>query len=422
MTSPQDHVLCVRCLTFYEPEDIIAYLGDTRTSLAVIRSGHFGENRSLWARLLKILRRLLGFAERTYISDSLEVLKNWSFVCPRTHLVDGTSGRTFPLAVVGRSGASKSNFVPAIPWEIKTLGSLDRLEITLLPPIWKLGKVLTDVGSNADPLVDLQDASIATEDDAEEQLSSDLDTQIESIFVRGKVPPPTKANVGVQGPFAYRLAIENGKPRQQNLALYLFDVPGEYFEDLNSIANDSSFILLAQALTVLIDPVGLVPSKTQEDLISPQLQAIALSEAIELITRIADAFKSVFNTRKAEVPICFVLAKADSVSTSYAWERETERIASSGLGELQSTLSEASASSRTAFSELGLDRLLHSIDAQFDQQLTRFAFASATSQEKTPGSGDQADSWDYPIPNGVGITVLHALDLRRVFRTRNVDA
>jgi len=387
MISLAEEVVCIKCKTTYSPSQIVGTLGDRTATLTDLRRGIVGRTEAS-GRANRMWTRVTGRIERPDISSRIDALRGWTFHCPadEPHAVDGNAGLAFPVAIVGRSGASKSHFVPAIPWEVKVLGSLDPLDIVLQEPIWK------------------------TED------APDLGPDISEIFVEHRVPPATKADeVGVRGPYTYRLFVQRGRDREKLLSLYLFDAPGEFFEKIEVIADQSPYLLLARSVIVLLDPSDLVDTRGQERLLTTNEKNIALSDSADLVNRIADAFKQTYAVDDFPVPVCFVLAKADAIDTRFGWSGETASVieeAREHPGQLGRILRDASDRARDACRDLGLDRIVRSIEAQYPSELTRFALASATSQSVSSSGSDRA--WEDPVPNGVGLALLQLLSMTGV--------
>jgi hypothetical protein len=434
----KDEVLCSKCGRAYPPDLITGIRNGQRETLSDIRAGIFRDESEQISRSKRLLARAAGRTARDGTKRvGIERLKDWTFYCPGRsdlsgsqrsdgeatpdadtadttpepangpHRVDGNAGLSFPVAVIGRSGASKSHFVPALPWELRILATLDELDVVLEDPVWK---------GPDDP---------------------DLTPEINNIFIHHRVPISTRAAVGVRGPYAYRLTVDRGLESERLLSLFLFDTPGEFFENLNTIATYSPYIVLARSVVILLDPDGLVVRRGKGGRPSPKDSALAITDAIALITRVADAFREEFHSDEFPVPVCIALAKADSIVTDFRWNVETERVISEfGEGRaIRDILVDSSSRAREEFLNLGLERIVRAIEAKFPSDGVRYCFSSATSESATivkPDSTDpshqaqpfEAESdermattydprrkWVNPTPNGVGMSLLQVLDM-----------
>jgi hypothetical protein len=375
-------IICAECPDIYGEADIIGQRGDESKPLIDILGQDDGQGRRPAGKLFK---RIFAVEQQTStrrgVLANLDRLKDWEFRCPRGHVVDGNRGQQLPIAVVGASGASKSHFLPGLIWETGLQSALGKIGISL-----RAGQ-FTQTG---------------------------LNFSVTSVYERKMVLPPTPPDK-VTGPYGYRLTI-NRDERARRYSLLLFDVGGEALSTIVKIREQAAFVLLCQAIFVLIDPEDVLPTQFDEDgqVLNTRERVIAAGRVREGISRIADALEELWDTpvKNIPVPVCFVVAKSDSVIWDFLWDDETTKLVDGALaGEpLRELLLSSSDRVRTQLSNAGGDLIVSDILDRFDGNKTRFVAASATSEMPVPGDG-QDRHWDDPTPNGISLGLLQLLDL-----------
>lgn len=240
--------------------------------------------------------------------------------------------------------------------------------------------------------------------------SSTLDYSMRQIYEEQRILPSTALGA-VAGPFGYRLAISEGD-EEWRYSLLLFDVAGEDLSSIVKVGERARFVLFAEGLVVLIDPQGAVPTlfdKAGANVV----ERARMSAAVEVrrgIALVADALEELWDRpmREIPIPICFVVAKADSLHWFYDWRAETTRVSE----EVQSgcDLGEALVSSshrvKKSFIEYGGELIVEEIEERFSMSRVRFVAASATCEMPT------GDGWFNPAPAGIALTLLQILDMR----------
>jgi hypothetical protein len=296
------------------------------------------------------------------------------FRCPEGHLVDGNPGRQFPIAVVGLSGASKSHFLAAV---VRELGDLRRLR--------PLGIAIRR---------GLYTSSQLSDDSAE-------------VYVSGHVLERTPVESGVSGPHGFRV---EAPALEERFTLLLSDVAGEHFSDIMRIAASAHYMLLSEAIIVLLDPSGFLPSKFDENTPGEHERLTSAIEVRKSVQAIIETLAHAWGKEPSEleVPFCFTVAKADAVFWhDFDWSGETERVlAEAKEGSLDDALLSSSARVRQALAAIGGEMVIDEIDDLLDSSYVRFSAASASSTMATP-----AQKWEeHPTPNGVALTVLQVLN------------
>jgi len=387
-------IICAECPAIYSEHEITASRGDESKPLVDVL-GHTKSSGATRAQPTKAraFRRLLGkelvvdagLPDQGTISASslqreklrnLARLKDWTFTCPQGHTVDGNRGYQIPLAVVGSSGSTKSHFIPGLIWETSLLRALSPLGVTL-----RTGQFT----------------------------SSQLSYSVRQLYEEKKVLPPTPPDK-VAGPYGYRLTIRSGSA-DTRYSLLLFDVGGEALSSIAKIGEQAAFVLLAQAIIVLIDPQEVVSTSfdpVDAGIVNRQ-RVIAAAKVRDSITLVADALEELWDMSMTQVPIplCFVVAKADSVGWSYDWDTETSKIVagvSEGRG-LREILLESSERVKREFGNFGGHLIVEEIEDRFSPSRVRFAVASATSEMPLDGG------WENPTPAGTSLALLHVLDM-----------
>jgi len=394
MASLTRDIICAECPAIYSEHEITASRGDESKPLVDVL-GYTKSVNTTGAQPAKsrAFRRLLGKelapegglpGQRNISPSSLQReklknlarLKDWTFTCPQGHTVDGNRGYQIPLAVVGSSGSTKSHFIPGLIWETSLLRALSPLGVTL-----RTGQFT----------------------------SSQLSYFVRQLYEEKKVLPPTPPDK-VAGPYGYRLTIRSGSA-DMRYSLLLFDVGGEALSSIPKIGEQAAFVLLAQAIIVLIDPQEVMSTSFDpvDAGIVKRQRVIAAAKVRDNITLVADALEELWDMSMTQVPIplCFVVAKADSVSWSYDWDTETSTIVTgvSEGRELRELLLESSERVKREFSDFGGDLIVEEIADRFSPDRVRFATASATSEMPVEGG------WQNPTPAGTSLALLHVLDM-----------
>lgn len=371
---------------------IDVFLGDQKkTTLDLLEAGRGSSKRddnkaASMARVLLGGRRQSRSAPRAI---NVERLQRFVFKCPRGHIVDGNRGTQFPIAVLGGSGASKSHFLPAIVRDLDDLRTLSKVGVTLGTSLYANSKIT---------------------DDASE------------IYRQHRLLDPTPTDTGVLGPYGYRLRIASRSrdPEPNELSLLLFDVAGENLADTMRVAEAARFLLLSEAIVVLIDPDRFLPSSFDEPTsVSPQKRVNAAVDVRKGIRVIIDTLAEAWSTPASSltVPFCFVVAKADAVEwkAEFNWAEQTATVVREGENGkgLSNALRQASDDARAALSELGGGPVVEEIESVLEPRWVRFAVASATSaMPVSHAERDGGSAWmTEPEPNGVGLALLQTLDM-----------
>lgn len=398
-------IICAECPDIYSEYEITAKRGDESKPLVEVLGRTTPDIRQDDDRPAKrTIRRLFGRdpslddadAQRTSDANTsslqreklrnLSRLKDWTFVCPNGHTVDGNRGYQIPLAVVGASKSSKSHFLPGLIWETKVL------------------RVLSPLG------VSLREGQFT---------SSRLSYSVTQLYEEKKVLPPTPPNE-VAGPFGYRLTIREGH-EDSRYSLLLFDVGGEAMDSIAKIGEQAKFVLLAQGLIVLIDPDHVVTTLFDDPDagVVDRQRVIAASKVRDSIAAIADALEELWDGSMKEIPIptCFVVSKADSLCWTYRWETEMAKVVAEARAgrDLRQALLESSDRVKTAFSDFGGVMIVEEVEERFSMNRVRFAAASATCEMPTD------DGWENPNPEGISLALLHILDMLGKVRVNAVD-
>jgi hypothetical protein len=389
---PSRDIICAECPGIYSEYEIKATRGDESRPLVEVLGRSPASNGGADNGVGKKLGRLFGKEARAAAGAApvppstsslqrdklrnLNRLKDWTFTCPRGHQVDGNRGYQIPLAVIGASGSSKSHFLPGMIWETDLMRALSPLGVTLRPGQFT---------------------------------SAQLSYAVRQLYQEKKILPPTPPDA-VAGPFGYRLSIRDKGEELRN-SLLLFDVGGEALSSIVKISEQAAFVLLAQGIIVLIDPQYVVSTEfdTIDAGIVERERVIAAANVRNSITLMADALEELWDSsmRQIPIPVCFVVAKADSLSWSYDWASETSKvIKGTDMGrELRELLLESSDRVRAEFGTFGGGLILEEVDERFSPGLVRFAAASATCEMPTDGS------WVNPTPAGISLALLHVLDM-----------
>jgi hypothetical protein len=315
-------------------------------------------------------------------------LKDWTFTCPKGHRVDGNRGHQIPIAVVGASGSSKSHFLPGLIWETSLLRVLSPFGVTLRTGQFTMSK---------------------------------MSYSMKQLYEENKVLPPTPPTA-VEGPFGYRLTIREND-EDTRYSLLLFDVGGEALSSIARIGEQAAFVLLAQGIMVLIDPQRVV--RTSFDAVdggtSTRERVIAAADVRDSITAIADALEELWeqSMKRIPIPVCFVVAKADSLAWTFDWQTETKQVERQVLAgaNLRATLTESSTRVKEAFADFGGELIVEEIEDRFDAANVRFVAASATCEMQVE------HGWQDPKPEGISLSLLQLLDmLDKVHSGRSKDA
>src|SRR5215467_10668491 len=274
-SQPSRDIICAECPEIYSEEDITATReNESRPLVEVLGRTKPDLRASAEVQKAGTASRLFGRESRRNATDSetlrdtaslqreklknLSHLKDWTFVCPRGHTVDGNRGYQIPLAVVGPSGSSKSHFLPGLIWETNLLRALGPVGVTL----------------RQGPFT-----------------SSQLSYSARQVYEDKKVLPPTPPNK-VAGPFGYRLTVREAG-EDTRYSLLLFDVGGEALTSIARIGEQAAFVLLARGLVVLIDPQHTVSTLFDEAnvIVAERERVIAAARVRENITLVADALE-----------------------------------------------------------------------------------------------------------------------------------
>lgn len=394
-------VICGECPAVYAPGLIEVWDNDKKVSTLADLNRDTPPKGQNGGRPAQALRKFMGVKPPRHTPGPdlgrLRRLRAYVFYCPKGHKVDGNTGEQFPLAVLGASGASKSHILPALVYELEDKRALSKLGITLTDALYSDPKIALDV--------------------------RDLYRQGRKL---NRTTPGT-----LLGPFGYKLTIRRVEERLRKLSLILFDVAGEDLQGIVKIAEKAQFILLCEALVILIDPVGVLPTDFESNVTSERARVHAANDVRAGIRVIADTLAEVWGVESSHdlrIPVCFVLAKADSIrwADGFPWSTQTGdviRAAGEEDGDVETALAESSAAARQAFLATGGDLIVEEIEELFDDRWVRWVAASATSAMPKDGEESPEMEWqDYPDPNGVALSFLQLLDMSGVLASRAAPA
>jgi len=390
--KPTRDIICAECPDIYSEYEIMANRGEEVKPLVEVLGRTKPQIRSdAPVSKRRALGRLVGRSSGSGLAEqpsdsaagvqreklaNLNRLRDWTFKCPKGHVVDGNRGYQIPLAVVGTSGSSKSHFLPGLIWETSLMRVLSPFGVTL-----RTGQFTR----------------------------SELSYSMKQLYEEKKVLQPTDPTA-VEGPFGYRLTVREND-EDTRYSLLLFDVGGEALSSIARIGEHAAFVLLAQGLIVLIDPHRVV--RTGFDAIdggpTAREQVIAAANVRDSITFIADALEELWEQPMKQIPVpaCFAVAKADSLAWTFDWQAETKQVAQRVRqdGNLRAALADSSDRVREAFVDFGGALIVEEIEDRFDRSKVRFAAASAT------GEMAEDQTWADPKPDGISLTLLHLLDM-----------
>lgn len=394
-------VICGECPAVYPPSLIEVWDNDKKVSTLADLNRDAPPEEHNGSRSANALRKFMGVRaprqDRGPDLRRLRRLRDYSFSCPKGHKVDGNAGEQFPLAVLGASGASKSHILPAIVYELEDKRALSKLGITLTDALYSDPKIALDV--------------------------RDLYRQGLKL---NRTTPGT-----LLGPFGYKLTIRRDEERLRKLSLILFDVAGEDLQGIVKIAEKAQFILLCEALVILIDPVDILPTEFESNVTSERARIHAASDVRAGIRVIADTLAEVWGVESSHdlrIPVCFVLAKADSIrwADGFPWATQTGDVvnaAGAEDGDVARALAQSSTAVRQAFLTAGGSLIVEEIEELFDDRWVRWVAASATSTMPKDAEDPPAMEWqDYPDPNGVALSLLQLLDMSGVLAGRAAPA
>lgn len=399
--KPTRDIICAECPDIYSEYDITASRGEESRPLVEVLGPTkpevkaaapvatrralgrlFGKDAMAGSRVADGRDFSLAAAQRERLQH-LGRLKEWTFTCPKGHTVDGNRGYQIPLAVVGASGSSKSHFLPGLIWETSLMRVLSPLGVTL-----RTGQFT----------------------------SNRLSFSVRELYEEKKVLPPTPPTE-VAGPFGYRLSIrehyEDSGERGEDVrySLLLFDVGGEALSSIARIGEQAAFVLLAQSLIVLIDPMHVVSTRFDESDggVVDRERVIAAAKVRDSITLVADALEEMWDGSMKQIPIpaCFVVAKADSLGWTFDWKAETAKVVETARksGDLTGALQASSDRVREAFDQFGGGLIIDEIEDRFATSRIRFAAASATCEMPIDRR------WEDPNPAGIALSLLHVLEM-----------
>jgi hypothetical protein len=385
-----EKVICGQCPAIYWPEEILACLEDEAvTTLAALRRN--GAATSGASRSSDFIRVAFGLRPKEPVQDGpnvdrLKDLRAYDFECPKGHRVDGNPGTPFGIAVLGGSGASKSHWLPAIVREMDHMSALRKLGVRLSDALYP---------------------------------NPQLPQSVTEVYERCRQLPATPRGE-MLGPFGCKLMIGGkiGDRDAQKYAMQLYDIAGEDLAAIASIAEKAQFIAFSRGLIVLIDPVEFLPTQFDAGPVGERLRLDAgrgIRSGIRAITETLTEIWAVSSPRDLEIPICFVLAKADAIDWTgeFDWSGQTDAVVAAGAGDgdTRAALLASSEETRDAFDRLGGELVIDEVEESFNPEFVRWSAASATSTMPTLGQGPADRDWmDEPQPRGVALSVLQILD------------
>lgn len=377
-------VICGQCPEVYADTEIIASHGDSKTTLFALRNT--GAAVEPAAKKPSAVGKWFGAgvarptAPKTKLRNlDLTRFKEWTFTCPKNHLVDGNPDGQFPVAILGLSGASKSHFIVGVVQELGRLRRLRGLRISLGDPRYRQVELRTDV---------------------------------DQVYVENRQLEQTDPGT-LRGPFAQRLRI--GDPDSPDFhSLIMFDIAGESLSSTTSIGEKAPFVLLSEGIVILVDPKECLATQFEASRVRSARQrhtaAVNIRENVTVIAQTLAEVMGVNNSRKLTIPICFTVSKADAVdwADGFDWEGQTQEVITSGIqGHVREALKSASTRARKALIENGGDLIVDEIEELFNTDYIRYSAASATCCMP-----DEDGGWDgEPDALGIGLTMLHLFDL-----------
>jgi len=395
-----ESIICGQCPDVYKLDAIEVLLGEERVmSLAELqgtsRVRHAPHKRSFFRTVagMPAAGRSNGLPD---LGEGVMRLRAYKFRCPRGHDVSGNPGAQLGLAILGVSGSSKTHMLPALIRELDDMSRLRPVGVTLSDALYPNPKLTQDVLK---------------------------------VYRRGERLEATPPGA-MRGPYGYKLLVARDPydPEPQLHSLQLFDIAGEDLEHVARIAENAKFILVCRAIIVLIDPSEILPTQFDSAMISNERARIdAASDIRRAIRVIADTLAEVrglASSRSLQIPICFVVAKADAVDWTggFDWSGQTDRVlacASDGDGDLTGALCASSGETRDALVRMGGGLVVDEIESRFADQWIRYAPASATSAMPRPVAVDGEIAWvEHPQPNGAALSLLQVLDMAGVLPNR----
>ena len=248
--------------------------------------------------------------------------------------------------------------------------------------------------------------------------SPQLPQSVTEVYERCRQLPATPRGQ-MLGPFGCKLTIGQGvgDREAQRYAMQLFDVAGEDLAAIANIAEQAQFVAFSRGLIVLVDPVEFLPTQFDTGPVADRLRLDAGRGIRKGIRAIAETLTEIWEVPSPldlEIPLCFVLAKADAVEWTgeFDWSGQTDAVvAGAGDGDTRAALLASSEVTRDAFEQLGGELVIDEVEETFNPEFIRWSAASATSTMPTLGQGPAERDWvDEPQPCGVALSVLQILD------------
>jgi hypothetical protein len=384
-------IICPKCPDIYPAEKILAYLNDEPvTTLASLRA-NLGSAPIQIPRGVRAIRAALGIQAPPEESKKpnptvLPDLRAYTFECPEGHLVDGSPGEPFGIALLGESGASKSHMLPAIVREMGHMSALRRLGIRVSEPLYPSPK---------------------------------LTQHVTDVYEFGRRLTATTPGE-MLGPFGCKLTI-GGTPtdrKAKKYSLEMYDVAGENLESVSNIAEHAKFITFSRGMILLVDPVRYLPTQFDEGPMSTGQRLDAGRAIRRTIQAIADTLTEIWGVdspQDLEIPLCCVVAKADAIdwAADFDWRGQLDStIDAVADGEaIRTALARTSWETRERLAALGGDLVIDEVEENFNPEFVRWAAASATSTMPASGVDPGGRDWvDEPEPCGVALSVLQVLD------------
>ncbi|GAB4568835.1 MAG: hypothetical protein Kow0077_00350 [Anaerolineae bacterium] len=204
-------------------------------------------------------------------------------VCPTCHyelLYDAGQTEERTIAILGGRGTGKSNYIAML---------INRLE--------------NDIGAH------LNAGVRALGDRTRERYERDFYTP---LFRRNQVIPPTRTagvDISTRTPLVFRITFSSGKVAN----LVIFDTAGEDMQSLEAISTEARYLLFADALIFLLDPLQI--SAVRERIATRDLPPIDPGAEPEYIVgRLRELYDQEFGLRTRDritKPVAFTLSKVD---------------------------------------------------------------------------------------------------------------
>lgn len=209
-------------------------------------------------------------------------------ICPACHfelMYDTGTTKEEVIAVIGGRGTGKSSYISVLIQRLKN-----------------------EVGS------DFNAAVMAIGDITRERYENDFYKPIYRDKKQIKGTQSGNVNAITKTPMVFRVTLEN-KGRRRAVNLVLFDTAGEDMCSLDLMSAEARYILYADAIIFLLDPLQIESVREQlpEDDLPPFLLDAAPIPIVERLYEIHQQHFKLKSEEKIKKPIAFALAKIDTL-------------------------------------------------------------------------------------------------------------